>query len=94
MGYPVGPPYEASSNVADAHKLEGKLLLVVGELDKNVDPASTMQLVHALQKADKDFDFLIVAGAGHGAAETPYGSRRRTDFFVRHLMGREPRWEP
>jgi dipeptidyl-peptidase-4 len=94
MGYPVGPHYEASSNVAQAHKLEGKLLLIVGELDKNVDPASSMQLVHALQKADKDFDLLIVAGAGHGAAETPYGSRRRADFLVRHLHAREPRWQP
>jgi len=94
MGYPVGPHYERSSNAADAHKLEGKLMLVVGELDRNVDPASTMQLVHALQKADKDFDLVIVAGAGHGAAETPYGSRRRMDFLVRHLHGREPRWEP
>ena len=94
MGYPVGPHYEASSNVADAHKLQGKLLLIVGELDKNVDPASTMQLVHALQRADKDFDFVIVAGTGHGAAETPYGSRRRMDFLVRQLYGREPRWEP
>ncbi|MGH7134855.1 MAG: prolyl oligopeptidase family serine peptidase, partial [Pirellulales bacterium] len=94
MGYPIVPQYEASSNVVDAHKLDGKLLLVVGELDKNVDPASTMQLVHALQKADKDFDLLIIAGAGHGAAETPYGSRRRMDFLVRHLHGRKPRWEP
>lgn len=93
MGYPVGPEYETSSNIADAAKLAGKLLLIVGELDRNVDPASTMQLVHALQKADKDFELLIVAGAGHGAAETPYGSRRRMDFLVRHLHGREPRWQ-
>lgn len=91
MGYPVGPHYERSSNSVHAHRLQGNLLLIVGELDRNVDPASTMQVVSALQKADKDFDFVIVAGAGHGAAETRYGSRRRSDFLVRHLHGVEPR---
>ncbi len=46
-----------------------------------------------LEKADKDFDLLVMTGVGHGAAETPYGSRRRQDFFVRHLLGVEPRRE-
>ncbi|QDU96990.1 prolyl oligopeptidase family serine peptidase [Lignipirellula cremea] len=91
MGHPVGPQYAASSNAVHADRLAGKLMLIVGELDKNVDPSSTMQVVKALQQADKDFDLVIVAGAGHGAAETRYGSRRRSDFLVRHLHGREPR---
>jgi dipeptidyl aminopeptidase/acylaminoacyl peptidase len=91
MGWPVGPHYAEQSNVTQAHRLQGKLLLVVGELDRNVDPASTMQVVNALVKADKDFDLLVVPGAGHGAAESPYGVRRRQDFFVRHLLGVEPR---
>ena len=91
LGWPVDESYVRSSNVADAHKLQGKLLLVVGELDHNVDPASTMQVVNALIKADKDFELLVIPGAGHGCAETPYGSRRRMDFFVRHLLGVEPR---
>jgi dipeptidyl aminopeptidase/acylaminoacyl peptidase len=90
MGWPVGPHYAASSNVDNAHKLQGKLLLTVGELDRNVDPASTMQVVNALIKAGKDFDFLVVPGAGHGAGSSPYGDRRRRDFFVRHLLGVEP----
>ena len=94
MGWPIGPHYEEQSNVTLAHKLQGKLLLTVGELDRNVDPASTMQVVDALIKADKDFDFLIVPGGGHGVGETPYASRRRMDFFVRHLLGVEPRCEP
>jgi dipeptidyl aminopeptidase/acylaminoacyl peptidase len=91
MGWPIGPHYEEQSNVTQAHKLQGKLLLVVGELDRNVDPSSTLQVANALIKADKDFDLLIIPGAGHGCAETPYGSRRRMDFFVRHLLGVEPR---
>jgi len=94
MGWPIGPHYEEQSNVTQAHKLQGKLLLTVGELDRNVDPASTMQVVNALIKADKDFDMLIVPGRGHGVGETPYASRRRMDFFVRHLLGVEPRGLP
>lgn len=94
MGWPVGPHYEEQSNVTQAHKLQGKLLLTVGELDKNVDPASTMQVVDALIKADKDFDLLVIPGRGHGVGETPYASRRRMDFFVRHLLGIEPRSQP
>ncbi|MCP4847812.1 MAG: prolyl oligopeptidase family serine peptidase [Verrucomicrobiaceae bacterium] len=87
----MGPHYAENSNVTHAHKLEGKLLLTVGELDTNVDPASTMQVVDALIKADKDFDLVVVPGAGHGVGETPYLRRRRQDFFVRNLLGVEPR---
>lgn len=86
MGWPVGPEYAASSNVTLAPGLSGKLMLVVGEMDSNVDPASTMQVVSALIKADKDFEMLVIPGAGHGAGDTPYGARRRADFFVRHLL--------
>ncbi len=94
MGWPIGPHYEEQSNVTQAHRLQGKLLLTLGELDRNVDPASTMQVVNALIEADKDFDLLIFPGGGHGSGETPYGSRRRMDFFVRHLLGVEPRSRP
>ncbi|MEW4568314.1 prolyl oligopeptidase family serine peptidase [Tautonia sp. JC769] len=90
MGWPVGPHYERSSNVENAHRLRGKLLLTVGELDRNVDPASTMQVVDALIRAGKDFDLLVIPGAGHGAGGGRYGDRRRRDFFVRHLLGVEP----
>ena len=91
MGWPIGPHYADQSNVTQAKNLQGKLLLIVGELDRNVDPSSTMQVANALVKADKDFDLLIIPGAGHGSAETPYGKRRRADYFVRHLLGVEPR---
>ncbi len=94
MGWPVDESYERSSNVVHAKRMQGKLLLSVGEMDSNVDPASTMQVVDALVKADKDFELLVVPGSNHGAGEGAYGARRRMDFFVRHLMGREPRWEP
>jgi dipeptidyl aminopeptidase/acylaminoacyl peptidase len=90
MGWPIGPHYAEQSNVTNAHKLQGALMLTVGELDHNVDPASTMQVVNALIKANKDFDLIVFPGADHGAGSSPYGERRMRDFFVRHLRGIEP----
>lgn len=94
MGWPVGPEYEANSNVTLAKNLTGKLLLIVGEMDQNVDPASTMQVVNALIKADKDFDLLVIPGAGHGVIGGEYPFRRMADYFVRNLLGVEPRSNP
>lgn len=85
----IGPHYGASSNVDNAHKLQGKLLLVVGEMDQNVDPSSTFQVVNALIKANKTFDLLVIPGAGHTSGG-PYGDRKRWDFFVHHFIGAEP----
>jgi dipeptidyl aminopeptidase/acylaminoacyl peptidase len=90
MGWPMGPHYAEQSNVTNAHKLQGALLLTVGELDHNVDPASTMQVVNALIKANKDFDLIVFPGADHGAGSSPYGERRRRDFFVKNLLGINP----
>lgn len=88
MGYPVGPQYSESSNIDNAARLQGRLFLIVGELDDNVPPESTLRLVDALIKAGKDFDLLVVPGGGHGAGGD-YGRRRLQDFFVRHLLGKE-----
>ncbi len=85
MGWPVDESYARSSNATDAAKLTGHLLLVVGELDHNVDPASTAQVVAALEKAGKDFDYLPIMNSDHGACESPYGKYRRAQFFIRHL---------
>ena len=89
MGHPVGPHYADSSNITHAAGLRGKLLLLVGELDTNVPPESTVRLSDALMKAGKDFDFVIITGSDHTSGG-PYGERRRRDYFVRHLLGAEP----
>jgi dipeptidyl-peptidase 4 len=91
MGWPVDQSYQDSSNVVHAGKLTGALMLIVGELDTNVDPASTMQVVNALNEAGKDYDLLFVPGSGHGVgSSSQYAVRRQRDFFVKHLMGVEP----
>jgi dipeptidyl aminopeptidase/acylaminoacyl peptidase len=92
MGWPVGPQYSESSNVDNAYRLQGKLMLVVGEMDKNVDPASTFQVADRLIKANKTFDLLFVPGGGHGAGGD-YGQRKLEDFFVHNVLGQEtPDW--
>lgn len=93
MGYPVDSSYVASSNVENAWRLMRPLMLVGGELDDNVDPASTMQVANALVKAGKDFELVMIPGAHHTMGED-YGEHKRYDFFVRQLMGiTPPRWD-
>jgi len=94
MGWPLGPEYAASSNVDNAKNLKGDLLLIYGEMDTNVDPSSTMQVVNQLIKNDKNFDLLGIPGANHTSGG-PYGDHKRWDFFVQHLLGvTPPRWTP
>ncbi|MBB5985429.1 S9 family peptidase [Sphingobium lignivorans] len=91
MGWPLDESYAASSGVDNAWRLQGKLMLVVGELDMNVDPASTYQVADALIRAGKDFDMLTVPGGEHGVLRSvgpvDYGLRRHYDYFLRHLAG-------
>jgi dipeptidyl aminopeptidase/acylaminoacyl peptidase len=94
MGWPLDQSYVESSNMENAWRLQGHLLLIFGELDTNVDPSSTMHVVNALIKAGKYFDMLIIPGEDHGAGRrgitAPYGDLKRNDFFVKYLMGVDP----
>lgn len=89
MGYPVDSSYVECSNVYNAPKLTRPLMLVVGELDDNVDPSSTMQVVNALEKAGKDFELVVIPGVHHTMGES-FGEHKRFDFFVRNLLGVKP----
>ncbi|MDF2190474.1 S9 family peptidase [Paraflavitalea sp. CAU 1676] len=89
MGYPIGKHYEEQSNITNAAKLQGKLLLIVGEADTNVPPESTYRLADALIKSNKMFDFLTVPGMGHSDGG-PYGRKKKRDFFVKELLGVDP----
>ena len=92
MGYPIGKEYEECSNVVNAKLLQGNLMLILGELDNNVDPASTLQVADELIKHNKEFEFVMLPGARHTLGEN-YGERKRRDFFVKHLLGIDtPKW--
>ena len=87
---PGGANYIQQANATQAGDLKGKLLLIHGEMDDNVSPALTMQVVDALIKANRTFDMLILPNLNHGAGGDPYYIRRRWDHFVEHLIGAEP----
>ena len=93
MGFPLDESYSASSNVDNAHLLKGKLLLINGELDDNVDPTSTLQVVDALMKANKNFDQLYLPGRTHSLGSA-FELHKMYDYFVQHLLGQPvPEWE-
>ena len=83
MGYPIGPWYSESSNVDNAWRLEGKLLLINGEMDDNVDPASTLQVVSELIRHNKDFEQLYIPGYSHNLG-ADWITRRIYEFFYRN----------
>ncbi|MEM7475197.1 MAG: prolyl oligopeptidase family serine peptidase [Planctomycetota bacterium] len=85
MGWPVDQSYIENSNMENAHLLEGHLMLTLGEMDENVDPASTIQVVKKLIDADKDFEFVLLPGRGHGAGESRWAAQKRLRFFQTHL---------
>jgi dipeptidyl aminopeptidase/acylaminoacyl peptidase len=89
--YPDGTTnYDNQANQLLAGNLRGKLLIAHGTLDTNVPPSNTMLVVDALIAANKDFDLLMLPNRGHGFGNEPYMTRRRWDYFVRHLLGAEP----
>ncbi|MCU0636204.1 MAG: S9 family peptidase [Gemmatimonadaceae bacterium] len=77
------------ANATLAGNLRGKLLLMHGDMDDNVHPAMTIQVVDALIKANKSFDLVIAPNRAHSLNE-PYFIRRRWDYFVQHLLGAIP----
>lgn len=93
MSYPIDSSYIECSNVENAYKLNRPLMIVVGELDDNVDPSSTIQVVNALQKAGKDFELVYLPGERHTMGGS-YGEHKRYDFFVKNLLKvTPPSWE-
>jgi len=81
--------WENADGTMQADRLQGKLLIQLGELDENVFPAATLQLVDALIRADKDFEMVYYPNRPHNF-RSPYSVRRVWDFLVKNLMGAEP----
>jgi len=88
-----GPNHRQTDCVQLEHlaaNLQGKLLMMHGMLDMLGAPAATFRMVEAFEKANKDFDLIMLPNQGHAGGRNPYVMRRILDFFVRHLLGEEP----
>lgn len=89
MGAPIDSSYIKCSNIENAPRVNRPLMLCWGELDDNVDPATTMKVIAALQAANKDFEMIVLPGAHHTMGEM-WGEHKRYDFFVKNLMHKNP----
>lgn len=69
-----------------AANLKGRLLLVTGDMDKNVHPANTLRLADALIRNGKRFDMMIIPGADHGLP-VKYHDNLIRYYFTEHLLG-------
>ena len=88
--------FSVKTNQELAKNLKGHLLLVTGDMDTNVNPANTYRLADALIKAGKDFDMLVIPGAGHGyGVADDYFEWKMYRYFAKHLIGdsRFENWE-
>jgi dipeptidyl-peptidase 4 len=77
--------YDATSVVKAAKNLHGRLLIVHGVMDDNVHVQNALQLVDALQRADKDFEVMVYPRARHGGYNPRHSQRLMIDFMTRTL---------
>lgn len=80
--------FSVRSNAELAKNLKGHLLLVTGDMDKNVNPAHTYRMAQALIEAGKNFDLLVIPGAEHGyGSSDDYFEKKMQRFFAKYLLG-------
>lgn len=78
-------------NAELADNLQGRLLLVHGEMDNNVHPAHTYRVADALIRAGKRFDMMIFPEMRHGFGRyNAYFERLLWDYFAEHLLDYRP----
>lgn len=71
--------YEDNSPINFVNMLKGKYLLVHGMADDNVHFQNSVEMVDALEKANKQFDFIMYPGKNHGI----YGGNARLNLYTK-----------
>jgi dipeptidyl-peptidase-4 len=74
--------YKAGNAMNYAEKLEGRLMIYYGTADNNVHPNNAMQLIQALQEADKSFEVMVGPDRGHSGINRD----RMLEFFIENLI--------
>jgi dipeptidyl-peptidase-4 len=82
----LGANYTEQITSRKAGNLTGDLLLITGDVDDNVNPCMTMQMVDAFIDADKSFDLLVMTNRNHDLSYDPYYLHRLFGYFVEHLQ--------
>lgn len=81
--------YEEQITSLKAGNLTGKLLLIAGDVDDNVNPCMTMQLVDAFINADRPFDLLIMTNRNHDLSYDTYYLHRLFSYLDENLKKHE-----
>jgi dipeptidyl-peptidase-4 len=78
--------YELGSAMHYADKLNGRLLIYYGTADNNVHPTNSMQLIQALQRAQKSFEVQVGPDSPHSGVNP----QRMMEFFIENLVINKP----
>ncbi len=76
--------YEKANPINYAKNLRGKLLIQHGAVDDNAHPTQVMQIVDALLKSGKQFDWFLYPGQAHGI-RYQQARDKQLDWFMNHL---------
>ncbi|CAN5583457.1 S9 family peptidase [soil metagenome] len=80
--------YKKSSVIGAAKDLNGRLLIVHGIMDNNVHMQNALQLVYELQKAGKQFDFMVYPTQRHGVSnplQVRHLYQMMSDYILKNL---------
>jgi dipeptidyl-peptidase-4 len=80
QGNTVG--YDQGACMTYADNLKGRLMLYYGTADNNVHPSNMMQLIAALQQAEKSFEVQVGPDRGHSSINRD----RMMEFFIENLL--------
>lgn len=85
------PEHFEPTNLQNADRLQGRLLLAHGYVDDDVHVANTLQMADALIRANKDFDLFIHPALNHqDFYRSGYVNRKLWDYFIEHLRHEKP----